>query len=104
METLLSQCEIIDRKLAVDGELGSLIASIASEDLNPHQKLRKTERYIEALDREVEVLIATVVPAFNSLYEVLNGILYGEVGGVYVITSYSIHYTKLYEKRESPVS
>jgi len=73
----------LDRKLSEKGELGQQIAEAQKEVGNSTLRKRKISAVLATADKEAELIIRKVLDNLNLLASVVNGILYGEVGGKY---------------------
>lgn len=73
----------LEQILAPEGGTGKRIAEADKEILSKPLKKKKIETIMEQIERENSQTVHSCVSSLSNLYDVFNGILYGEVGGRY---------------------
>lgn len=73
----------LDQSLAPSGELGKTIEEVRREALSESVKKVRIQEVINEADHQAEGIIEGLIDNVDSVMKVINGILYGEVGGEY---------------------
>lgn len=73
----------LQSQAAPDGVLGKRLQEISSQGYGPDRAAELRKPVIDELQQNARRLVSDIVTALRSLDNVLNGILYGEVGGGY---------------------
>ena len=73
----------LEYDLSPDGEVGKKIEKIRSETISRKQMEQKLVKILEETDKRAEQLIAKCIDHLSVLGNIIDGILYGDVGGRY---------------------
>ena len=73
----------LDKSLSSSGELATKIDEVMREPLPESMKKKRIQNIIHEADRQAREIIEGVISNLDTLMKVINGILYGEVGGEY---------------------
>ncbi len=79
----LERVKELRAQVASDGMLGTRLQEIAMQGYPPDKVIELRKPVIEEVNQRARQLVSDVVASLRSLDNVLNGILYAEVGGVY---------------------
>jgi len=88
-EAYTSLAHLVDKidgfrtRVSLQGDLGRALHDIDQELTALPVKRRKRQDIISQIDEHAESLIKSATSSFNSLTKILNGVLFGEVGGRY---------------------
>lgn len=80
---LESRVQFIEESLSAENSLGKRILSVDKELLTKPLKKKKIENVVEVMERENAKVLRSCAGSLSQLNSVINGILYGEVGGRY---------------------
>lgn len=80
---LEQRIQFIESSLSLEGGPGERIAAADRELIPKALKKKKIDTIVEVLERENAEAVRNCTKALTELYNVVNGILYGEVGGRY---------------------
>jgi histidyl-tRNA synthetase len=88
-EAYTTLSKLIDRvdgfrtRVSMQGDLGRALHDLEHEQLGRPEKRRQRQEIIAQVDEHAESLVKSALSSFASLTKILNGVLYGEVGGRY---------------------
>jgi hypothetical protein len=88
-EAYSSLAHLIDKidgfrtRVSMQGDLGRALHDIDQELTALPVKRRKRQDIISQIDEHAESLIKSAISSFNTITKILNGVLFGEVGGRY---------------------
>lgn len=80
---LEGRVHFIEDSLSEENSLGKRIIAVDKELLTKPLKKTKIENVVEVMERENEQILRSCISGLTEMYNVVNGILYGEVGGRY---------------------
>ena len=72
-----------EKRLASTGDTGKALVTVEEEHISAAAKQKKIRNLLKNTDLDAETLIRNVQGGFQALIRVINGILYGEIGGRY---------------------
>lgn len=75
--------DAIEERLSEDGEIGGAIRQTLNEPMSQSVRRQRVRNLLQQADREAESFILRTEQHLHLCKEVVNGILYGEVGGKY---------------------
>ncbi len=71
----------LERSLSSDGEVGKAADQIKNENLPPAQRMKKLAAALKPADRDAKLIVQDTIERLDLLVNVVNGILFGQVGG-----------------------
>ncbi len=80
---LEDRVRFVEDSLSEENSLGKRITAVDREFLTKPLKKKKIENVVDVMERENDYVIRSCISSLTELYNVVNGILYGEVGGRY---------------------
>ncbi len=80
---LIDKIDGFRTRVSMQGDLGRALHDLELEAMGVPEKRRQRQEIIAQVDEHAETLIKSALNSFSSLTRILNGVLYGEVGGRY---------------------
>ncbi len=83
LSKLIDKIDGFRTRVSMQGDLGRALHDLDQEPVGRPEKRRQRQEIIAQVDEHAESLIKSALNSFSSLTKILNGVLYGEVGGRY---------------------
>jgi len=73
----------LERSLSAEGPIGKAVEQVINESIPPRQKEKKLLAALKPADSNAQAIVQDAIARLELLVDVINGILFGEVGGKY---------------------